>query len=432
MKHRVQPIITILAALVVLLLAAACGSLTPPEISETPAAATLPPTAAPVLPTAAPTSAAAPTATLEPFVLEGGTTTDTGVQFLEQAAGTGPAPKAGDLISMNFTGSLPDGTQFASTADRGRPIYIVYGNGQVMPGFEEGLGLMTAGSKARMVLPSELAYGAAGYGIIPPNSQIILDVELLTVEKPPQPAVVAAEALTTTASGLKFSDLTTGDGAEVQAGDTVTNRFSIWVQAEGDDQYITSSIGNDPLTFVQGAGDTVFKGWEEGVLGMKVGGKRQLIVPAELGLGATGGNGIPPNATLVMEVELTDVAKPPEMTKVDEADYTTTSSGLQYFDIVTGDGAAPTPGQTVVVNYSGWLEDGTLFDSSVTRGQPFSFALGTGGVIPGWDEGLATMKVGGVRQLRIPAALAYGDTGSGAIPPGATLIFDVELLDVQP
>ena len=85
-----------------------------------------------------------------------------------------------------------------------------------------------------------------------------------------------------------------------------------------------------------------------------------------------------------------------------------------------------------MVHYTGWLEDGTLFDSSVGRGQPFTFQIGKGNVIPGWDEGVATMKVGGKRQLVVPAALAYGDTGAGStIPPGATLIFEVELLDVQ-
>jgi len=132
-----------------------------------------------------------------------------------------------------------------------------------------------------------------------------------------------------------------------------------------------------------------------------------------------------------MEIELVDVAEPVEMTEVDEADYIETESGLKYYDIVEGDGPMPEEGQIVIVDYTGWLEDGTKFDSSVDRGQPFTFPLGTGSVIAGWDEGVATMKVGGKRQLMIPADLAYGEGGSGSIPPGATLIFDVELLDVQ-
>ncbi len=117
-------------------------------------------------------------------------------------------------------------------------------------------------------------------------------------------------------------------------------------------------------------------------------------------------------------------------TQVADADYITTGSGLRYFDLVVGTGETPGTGQTVSVHYTGWLTNNVKFDSSVDRNQPFSFVLGTGRVIVGWDEGVATMKVGGKRQLVIPAALAYGSTGSGAIPPNATLIFEVELLQI--
>ena len=110
-----------------------------------------------------------------------------------------------------------------------------------------------------------------------------------------------------------------------------------------------------------------------------------------------------------------------------------TASGLGYVELAEGKGAAPTPGQTVSVHYTGWLESGKKFDSSVDRGQPLEFPLGRGNVIKGWDEGVGTMKVGGKRKLIIPAALGYGDRGAGGvIPPGATLIFEVELLAVLP
>ena len=110
---------------------------------------------------------------------------------------------------------------------------------------------------------------------------------------------------------------------------------------------------------------------------------------------------------------------------------TTTSSGLQYWDIQAGTGAEAVNGRQVQVHYTGWLTTGKKFDSSVDRGEPFSFTLGAQQVIRGWDEGVKGMKVGGKRQLKIPASLGYGARGAGGvIPPNATLIFDVELLGV--
>ena len=115
---------------------------------------------------------------------------------------------------------------------------------------------------------------------------------------------------------------------------------------------------------------------------------------------------------------------------------TETPSGLQYEDTVVGTGASPTTGQTCVMHYTGWLWEngakGAKFDSSLDRGRPFEFPLGKGRVIKGWDEGVASMKIGGKRTLLIPPHLGYGASGAaGVIPPGATLLFEVELLGVS-
>ena len=134
----------------------------------------------------------------------------------------------------------------------------------------------------------------------------------------------------------------------------------------------------------------------------------------------------------------TAVRKKAPVTKVDpnaptpvQGTGTTTPTGLQYWDIKQGIGATAAAGQKVEVQYTGWLTDGHKFDSSLGTGRNFAFMLGRGQVIKGWDEGVAGMKVGGKRQLRIPPQLAYGDRGfPGAIPAGSTLIFDVELMGV--
>lgn len=140
------------------------------------------------------------------------------------------------------------------------------------------------------------------------------------------------------------------------------------------------------------------------------------------------------NNPLVAQASLLEVEDNPMTTPASESseNVVTTDSGLQYVDLTEGTGATPQTGQTVVVHYTGTLENGQKFDSSRDRNQPFKFKLGVGQVIKGWDEGISTMKVGGRRKLIIPADLGYGARGAGGvIPPNATLIFDVELLRIS-
>lgn len=292
--------------------------------------------------------------------------------------------------------------------------------------------LMREGGKATLIIPTDLAFGETGAGgMIPPNAPLIMDVELVSVTPPPVPAVLDIADFTTTDSGLQYYDIVAGVGDTPAIGDNVTVEFTIWVQ-DSLKYIVSSQLNGQPLTFTLGKGDVVFPGWDEGVSTMQTGGKRQLVVPSDLALGEIEAPGIPANSTLIVEVELLSWEPTPKPATVDEVDYTVTDSGLKYYDLVAGSGPVPTAGQTVEVHYTGWLLDGTVFDSSYDRGQTFTLVLGAGNVIPGWDEGLASMTVGSKRQLVIPPDLAYGEAGAGgAIPPNATLIFEVELIAVR-
>ena len=226
---------------------------------------------------------------------------------------------------------------------------------------------------------------------------------------PSKPPAASSDGLTTTASGLKYADLVVGTGASPAVTDLVTVHYTGTL--DNGTVFDASRKSGGPVSFPL---NRVIPGWTEGVSTMKIGGVRKLIIPPGLAYGAQGaGNGVvPPNATLTFIVELLEVPR----VKID--------------DTLAGAGAAAKDGDQLVVNYTGKLADGTVFDSSVGK-TPFEFTLGTGQVIPGWDQGLLGLKVGGKRTLTIPPSLGYGEQGAGSIPPNATLIFDVELISIK-
>ncbi len=260
---------------------------------------------------------------------------ESGLYYIETAKGSGPKIDTGMFVKMHFTVGTIDGKQVYSTYDRGEPMRMEYGKPFDTRGFEEGISKMTKGTKATLIVPSEIGFGAQGRGtVIPPYSTVIYNVEIV--------------------------DLQTKAQADKEQAD----------QKKADEMKKANAKNEEAS-------------------------KRDAYLKAK---GIT--------------------VKP-------------TASGLYYIEKVKGTGARALPGKKVKVHYTGTLLDGTKFDSSRDRNQPFEFTLGQGQVIKGWDEGIALMNVGGKATLIIPSSIGYGERDMGQIPPYSTLVFDVELLEVK-
>jgi FKBP-type peptidyl-prolyl cis-trans isomerase len=213
-----------------------------------------------------------------------------------------------------------------------------------------------------------------------------------------------------------------GSGEEaVKVGDMVSVNYAGML--EDGTEFDSSYKRNEPIIFTVGANELI-SGFEQGVVGMKVGEIRQLAIPPELAYGSDGIPGVvPSNANLFFEIELMSINATSAKEIPADLGIETLKAGSGEQEVVEGD--------SVTVNYTGTLEDGTKFDSSLDRGIPFTFTVGTGEVIKGWDLGIVGMKVGEKRQLTIPANLAYGADGFGDIPANATLIFRVDLISIN-
>lgn len=258
-----------------------------------------------------------------------------GLYFMQEKKGRGSNPKAGEMVSVNLTVKLLDGTKIFSTDDRGEPFEYEYGQNFDNKGLEEGVGMLRKGGKASLIVPYSLAYGPEARGqMIPPYSSILYDVELVKIR-----------------SKEAYEKERMEKQAQMQAAEDMKKMNEKSLR----DKYLADN-----------------------------------------------------NITVAP-----------------------TASGLYYVETEKGTGPRAMAGNTVHVHYTGKLLDGTVFDSSVDRGEPFSFRLGVGSVIKGWDEAIALMNEGGKATLIIPSDIAYGSRDSGKIPAYSTLVFDVELVKIE-
>ncbi len=350
-----------------------------------------------------------------------------GVAYKVLAKGTGKKHAENkDSVRIEYTAWTRDGQPFSSSQAKRRPARV--GIKGVVPGLADVLEEMVKGEQRRIWIPADKA--KEGWPNPPDGKAFTMDVKLLEVvvgpKKIPVPKDVAAppKDAKKSKSGLAWKVLTEGKGkGHPKADETVKVHYSGWT-TDGK-MFDSSEAKGKPATFPLGA---VIAGWTEGVQLMVEGEKRRFWIPENLAYKGARGK---PAGMLVFDIELLDIVKPPKTPKnvaKPPADAEKTESGLASKVIEPGTGKKhPTATSRVKVQYTGWTTDGKMFDSSITRGKPASFALTS--VIAGWTEGLQLMVEGEERRFWIPEDLAYkGRPGK----PKGMLVFDVELLEIQP
>lgn len=352
--------------------------------------------------------------------------------------GTGPKAQSGDFIYLYFTGRLNDSlkTIFNSVQSPSKPLAFQLGSGQVIKGWDKGIVGMQVGEKRKLIIQPEYGYGTKQVDKIPANSILEFDIELVKIESPANFNETKDLKWKELAPGVEFVDTKVGDGNTVNSGSKVEIHSTGWLT--GGSLFIDTKTRGKALTFIVGTGKSI-EGIEVGIKKMKEGGIRFLRIQPNMGYGSRTFARIPSGSILIFKIELnkTSVAEIadnidifPEMNQII---WQKGDEGLEYSIIKEGDTTATEAkmGNKVAVQYTGWLTSGKKFDSSRDRQQSFEFQLGAKRVIRGWEVGVAGMKPGEKRLLKIPPEIAYGSKGVSIIPPNATLVFAVELEEIK-
>lgn len=349
--------------------------------------------------------------------------------------GEGEPVKKRQLVQVHYTGWLTDSTKFDSSHDRGEPLEFALGAGQVIQGWDIGIEGMKLGEIRNLKIPAVLAYGSSAVGPIPANSDLFFQVELVGAQKGLEAdTLLKPDALKwkTLQPGIEIFDEKTGTGTELRTGMELTFHYTGWL-TNGHKFGSTKDLGR-PAKTVLGMGKLV-KGLELSLESLKQGGVRWVRLSPSAAYGPVPMTNIPANSVLIFRVQAEAFQFDEEalammdfFPKAETIAWVDGPEGLKYFIQKEGNGPLVQSGDVVKVHYTGWLTDGTKFDSSRDRGEPMPLEIGVGRVIRGWDLGLQGMKPGEKRLLLIPPSLGYGSRGGGPIPPDATLIFAVECL----
>jgi FKBP-type peptidyl-prolyl cis-trans isomerase FkpA len=397
-----------------------------------------------------------------------------GLEYKIPRHGTGTRkPEIGDHVEINIYIHDKDSVLFDSRKmNNNQPVPLPIAAAKFKGDVMEGFTLMVVGDSAVFRLPVD-SFKKTGAQLPPwakDGDYIEYNVNLVSVRSEEEEKKYQAEKAEVqkgiddkilqdyftknnikpmkTASGLYYTISAPGTGETIKTGTTASvNYTGMFLDGRKFDSNTDSAFHHvQPFTLEVGKG-RVIKGWDEGLQLLRKGAKATFYIPSPLAYGSMERPQIPANSILVFDVEITDVQDPSKQNETDDKlireyltknkiNATKTASGLYY--VITQKGLGPTakPGKKVTMNYTGKTLDGKIFDSNVdpSKGhvQPFTFALGQGQVIKGWDEGVQLLNMGAKATFFIPSALAYGSQGAGgAIAPNTVLMFDVELVSID-
>ena len=376
---------------------------------------------------------------------------DVEITLLEE--GEGEPAANGDRVTIDYVMSLADGTEIGSTLARGRPFELLLTDGAAIEGMLRALRRLRTGDKARVRIPSALAYGSRGKPsrkkgkpmVVPPDTDLVYEITVRQILRKPRFPDVDPAAAEVTQSGLKYWVLSRGQGLPAKSDQRVRMTYSIWNQGKAlvystaaEKHWIDGQAAElryvTPRRSPRGA--LIFQKGEpflkEAAALMTPGMRCLFEVPADLGWGnQSPDRRFAPGSTTWWDLTLDEVSEIPPFPKPDLTQFETTKSGLKYKMLADGTGRSPSRNNMVDVHYQGWLESGKRFDSSLHRGQTQGFPVS--GVVPGFREGLQLLREGGKAIFVIPPKLGYGPNpppGSG-IGKNATLVFYVELIGVK-
>jgi peptidylprolyl isomerase len=379
-------------------------------------------------------------------------------------------PSVGDLVSLQIVYTDQNDSIFSSSTDA-EPMEFLVREPQYSADFFNGLMMLSIGDSASFMIHTDSFFmKTVGQPTIPPyldsNSYFRVDVrmdtiitadqlfemqekaraELIAQEGQLMQMALAAGLVKGEANekGIYIETLKEGRGAQVESGKYAL--FNLKFGVVGSEPVMNTFGTNDPQPFFVGMGQQLGLGFESVIADLKVGGHVRAMVPSELAFGERGSRGIDPYSPLLFEIEVVDVMTEEELTtyfrnkegkdrdafiKQEGITGGADENGIYIVKLQQGTGITPQVGKEVHVHYTGMFMDGRVFDSSLQHGQPFSFMLGQGNVIPGWDKIVAKMKVGDKWKVVIPSEMGYGERGFQGIPPFTTLVFEMELVDAQ-